>query len=673
MGSCLSSHRDDSCEYQESPTTNLYRLTEEDEKSYNLSRSGPLYHDLDESKSEFRLLLIPLTTDPEESIACLMFTASNNPPPFTALSYMWGDETKTTILKVNGVTKSVTVNLGAAIKQIRNSHPSVLVSEFQARTHTDPDGKFGFCLWADALCINQDDNLDKSYQVPLMGRIYPSARQVISYIGDEMELEDLQLAFRVFETIHLGVHRNISDDTHDSVRNIEELPWLQKYPWLLEAEDTYEPHDRAWQTIDTFFRQEYFTRLWVQQEMGLARELFFFSRGLYINMHPVIHFVAWKNSLKNGTGTQPPFMPPVAWMILTNPWLRFTSFDVYSLIVESLSTENLTREDMKTNFFDLVMMAAPFLAKSPLDKVFALSALPGAEISINYDMPARDLYQKFVEKYSIEPRKDLTFLHYCGRQSSRSDLGLPSWVPDLSQPFKGPGWGWQYSANQGLELGELEVTPNRHLRVNGCVCEEVVKAEPRYERRTKELLEFFLQYASDESNASLEYPSGGSRKEAFLRSCLFDAIPNTSDRLDKNDQYSGCLVQACLLDMAPNDIDREFMLDLYMSLEDDFPCLGLSLSDGVLEEATLRAQMPTMWLGNYRFFHTKKGYLGICNGGAEVGSEICVVAGCKYPLLKKVGDCYELIEVCFVLGFMDGEVAKQLEAGILQEQVLEIC
>jgi hypothetical protein len=41
-------------------------------------------------------------------------------------------------------------------------------------------------IWIDALCINQDDFLERNQQVTMMGRIYSSCREVIMWLGDSL-------------------------------------------------------------------------------------------------------------------------------------------------------------------------------------------------------------------------------------------------------------------------------------------------------------------------------------------------------------------------------------------------------------------------------------------------------------------------------------------------------
>ncbi|PMD57690.1 uncharacterized protein K444DRAFT_533697, partial [Hyaloscypha bicolor E] len=55
-----------------------------------------------------------------------------------------------------------------------------------------------FLLWADGICISQDNNEEKGLQVKLMGKIYDSAMNTIIYLGptyDEInECQCLRLA-----------------------------------------------------------------------------------------------------------------------------------------------------------------------------------------------------------------------------------------------------------------------------------------------------------------------------------------------------------------------------------------------------------------------------------------------------------------------------------------------
>ena len=40
-------------------------------------------------------------------------------------------------------------------------------------------------LWIDAVCINQADNLEKASQIDIMHQVYPAAKEVLAWVGEE--------------------------------------------------------------------------------------------------------------------------------------------------------------------------------------------------------------------------------------------------------------------------------------------------------------------------------------------------------------------------------------------------------------------------------------------------------------------------------------------------------
>ena len=67
--------------------------------------------------------------------------------------------------------------------------------------------KYGrITIWTDALCINQMDNDEKSWQVPLMKSIYSEAKEVHAWLGprydeDPNVVSDVNAAFSVADTV----------------------------------------------------------------------------------------------------------------------------------------------------------------------------------------------------------------------------------------------------------------------------------------------------------------------------------------------------------------------------------------------------------------------------------------------------------------------------------------
>ncbi|KIL88617.1 hypothetical protein FAVG1_07864 [Fusarium avenaceum] len=84
---------------------------------------------------------------------------------YKALSYAWGLPSRNdpTVL-VNDCPVTVTINLEQALKYERSPDKYVI-------------------LWVDALCIDQKNNYERTFQVSQMGRIYSKATEVVVFLG----------------------------------------------------------------------------------------------------------------------------------------------------------------------------------------------------------------------------------------------------------------------------------------------------------------------------------------------------------------------------------------------------------------------------------------------------------------------------------------------------------
>lgn len=114
-----------------------------------------------------RLLQIESASHPDSDINCVTKTVPlQSGQHYHALSYVWGTSLDTCPISMDGKVVNVRTNLFHALKQLR---------------HTDGPR----LLWVDALCINQQDEEEKSGQIKLMGDIYANAEAVFVWLGDE--------------------------------------------------------------------------------------------------------------------------------------------------------------------------------------------------------------------------------------------------------------------------------------------------------------------------------------------------------------------------------------------------------------------------------------------------------------------------------------------------------
>lgn len=93
--------------------------------------------------------------------------------PYVALSYTCGQPnfSEDLLLDGNGILK-ITSNLAAALLHFRYSSALRWIQ-------------------VDAICINQQDNAEKTMQIPLMGGIYRGASRVLVWLGDRAQDMDL--------------------------------------------------------------------------------------------------------------------------------------------------------------------------------------------------------------------------------------------------------------------------------------------------------------------------------------------------------------------------------------------------------------------------------------------------------------------------------------------------
>lgn len=128
-----------------------------------------IYQPLNHKRSEIRVLtLLPSKEFTDPIICSLIHVSLNDKVQFEALSYVWGLPTPRHNIVVDDASFTVSTNLHGALKALRR-------------------GKKSRVLWVDAICINQDDDDEKAYQVPLMGRLYTEAPRTIIWFGETNE------------------------------------------------------------------------------------------------------------------------------------------------------------------------------------------------------------------------------------------------------------------------------------------------------------------------------------------------------------------------------------------------------------------------------------------------------------------------------------------------------
>ena len=147
---------------------------------------------------------------------------------FHALSYTWGLESPTREILIDGKPFLIRQNLWNFLRRVRECED---------------------LLWADAICINQNDAKEKSEQVALMGSIFSSASTVIVWLGEAADDSEI--------VMNLGI-------LAASLSPTRFFFGISRQPEATQQLITY----RALLAIS---RRTYWNRAWVIQEVALAR------------------------------------------------------------------------------------------------------------------------------------------------------------------------------------------------------------------------------------------------------------------------------------------------------------------------------------------------------------------------------------------------------------------
>ncbi|KAJ9615689.1 hypothetical protein H2200_001765 [Cladophialophora chaetospira] len=117
-------------------------------------------------KNDIRLLSL-LPGRGSEPIRCQLTVEDiSKNPVFTAVSYTWGTPPAHHGIFVNGQIFQVRINLRTLLRDLR--HPT------KAETY-----------WIDAVCINQENHMERSFQVSKMRQIYSAAVKVIAWLKEK--------------------------------------------------------------------------------------------------------------------------------------------------------------------------------------------------------------------------------------------------------------------------------------------------------------------------------------------------------------------------------------------------------------------------------------------------------------------------------------------------------
>jgi hypothetical protein len=315
-------------------------------------------------------------------ISFILYSADiSRPRQFIALSYMWGTEEATQVILINGQSFLVRRNLWEFLVRIQRA-----------------DVKYRVPIWIDAICIDQNDVLERNHQVSLMGLIYSNARLVISWLG-------------------------LNDEKYT-----QGLDWWQELRSLRRQNSQGWPKTTIpWSQLIALYYHEYWTRTWVIQEVVLPHDV-----EIWVGTRTMNHQV-------------------LAWIAETLP-LRLSRTTGRNEILDTPAMSIMTRRALhhsqqctvskrpQTDLLNLLDISKTSFCQDVRDRVFAIISLIDAEqraelnIMPNYSQSALQLcrnidkkVQKYIIHHGLEPYVEyLHLLHEVLEIPDSVDV-RPSW------------------------------------------------------------------------------------------------------------------------------------------------------------------------------------------------------------------------------------------------------
>lgn len=546
------------------------------------------YPQLDSSTAEIRLLRIhPNTVDAPVQCSFQIINLDHQlGESYETLSYSWQNAPATETIHIGLSQIKVSLTLLDAIKRLRNN------SEVRV-------------LWADALCINQDDKEEKSQQVGLMGRVYSQCKQVAVWLGSTGTIPP-DTARTVIETLTCMATR--PDD---------------KPSWV---EDPAQ-HKSIADGLKAFMNAPWWKRIWTVQEIMLPKSA-------------TLHWGALEISWEHLDRAVDALMDGELCYCMPRDFCRNGSLDDLSSAVRGL------RYSRTEDILNLLVRWRYRGATVPHDKIYGLMGLRGDLLlpsvpSCDYTLDLATMYTRItvdlINEYGC-------LLPLVGRRVGCSTIpGLPSWAIDWT-------WGsseWfihraiyehlGFTADRGLAgVGDgVRLIDEKILVLRGILVDRIAAVE-----------EWNSDARSEEPRSS--FLSSGRRRWERLVAEYQAWLTTQSPGQGMDDNWSEALEGVIAGNLIPDNVDLTYDTCDWIPDKSDW------LTDIISKQ---------------RLFITDRGYFGVGPINTECEQEVWCIGGSRFPLIleslppqhdnqDRRGEAVDrrYIGDAFVYGIMTGDV-----------------
>ncbi|MCJ1350849.1 MAG: hypothetical protein MMC33_000830 [Icmadophila ericetorum] len=570
---------------------------------------------------EIRLLRIYPATSIESPLVIEIFTASlNDYPDYIALSYVWGSNQRNYgIFCSDGSMLCVTFSLFSALQEVR--HQSYQV------------------VWADQVCINQQDLQERSQQVSLMRRIYQQAKGVIIYLQPANEDQwkkfhhpDWSILVRILASTYRVTCMTRPENGRIDLDEMSKfgIPTLKHRSW------------RAWKAIRG---HSWFTRGWIVQEIGVNADAWVLCGRRLLRWTDL---VAANGLLSNE--------------VFEIDHARQTTPHIGRYFFHNIGHLKEPEGHAPYSLFNLISAFRDVNTKDPRDKIYAFLGM-AADYKLvpapDYSHSVFQVYQEFA-RYFISQGDGIALL--CEAGMTRCNLEIPSWVADWS--FQKDAGRINFATSSALtpypclkSLSKIQKSMDVALTgdplvisVKAIIVDAITGMTSGFHTfgRMRETLKSFSGFDREACDLWRGTGIAATRDGASLQEAYAKTLILGDDRF--SDPLG--LYEEAKAEYLYNENNDGTLADFKKSLDlDEYYRIRLVCVDG------------------RRFGIMKKGCMGLFPLSSRVGDKVCFFQGCKTPFVLREGTTsYALVGDAYVHGLILEEYMEQ--EGAKFEEIL---
>jgi hypothetical protein len=547
------------------------------------------------------------------------------------------------------------------------------------------------------VCINQKNTVERSHQVSFMGDIYRNAKKVLVYIGKDSD----------------GGAEDVDSLVHDISKMILKYNSITDMHVLNANDALYD--DPRWKALATLHRLPWFTRAWVIQEVGLAKDPRVLYGGVEFSYRDLVKLAVWTMRCAPNLNTK-------------------AGIDFFSIHADWLDWSNdwhTTKTYPNETFVDLLNQARWLSCSDPRDHIYSLLGHPlarsedrsshGRILYPDYNKDPMDVW--FDLALRLLAKHGLRILSAVNHNEDNLATDYPSWVPWCWPEIYticslGAAPRFYYAADGGMSvppsIGPV-VDEMRQLHVQGVVIDVVrdafaftsadlaaspaklrsmassasqvvSSAEPNMEPHLA-LRSIWSHVQKLAANSATAY--GSDWLTAFSITLIAGITTYTcaEDNIAQHRRdfaaYFSCWLRGVF---GPNTSEFDVLLptlaqskgegegDVVWATERDE-----GGDDGDGDADRFFVDLKLMCQGR-SFFFMEKGYFGLGPWIARPGDRVCILFGAKCPVLLRdwgmelgTGRRYKLVQDAYVHGLMRGEAMERIKEGKLAEDFFIIC